>query len=111
MLKEEYTSDSLPEPYITSCDLEPHGIEGLYEFIKIYSWLKNAGLGDFYTQSDVGKRPKYKRGVCLTKGAIYAFVIDAEKCDMVEYLCEDCGCRMPPQAKRENKPLCRACKR
>ena len=45
MLKDEYEVDDLPEPLITSCDLENEFEEvGLWAFVKMYAWLRTLGL-------------------------------------------------------------------
>lgn len=74
--KEEYTSDELPEPYVTSVDIECN--LGLTEeqVFKLLDYLHGRGCGQIFTQIDCEQDETiYSKGVhVVNRTGVYAIV-------------------------------------
>ena len=101
-LKDEYETDDMPEPFVTSCDLEtemelPEGFG-----LNLFKYLQKIGAGEIYTQVDASapaieagdaQAPDvmYSRGLhVVNRTGVYAFAFNKLK----EHECPgDCNCR------------------
>lgn len=76
--KDEYPTADLPEPFLTTIDLEDAlGIQDEDAF-KLLKFLKAIGAGEIYTEIDDEKnRVLYSRGLhWINRTGVYAFVFN-----------------------------------